>query len=947
VTTFPIGSLVKARNRKWVVVPGSDEQLLRLRPLGGVAEEECGICPILELVAEDSFPLPDPAKVGDARTSNLLRNAVRLSMRSTTGPFRSFARIAVEPRSYQFVPLLMALRKETVRLLIADDVGIGKTIEALLIARELLDRGEISRFCVLSPAHLCDQWVQEMNEKFHIDAVTVQPGTVARLERQCKAGQSLFNVFPFTVISIDYIKSDRHRHEFLQACPELVIVDEAHTCSKSGRGAQQHRYRLLRDLGKDEERHMVFVTATPHSGISEAFRSLLGLIEPSLEFLPEDLSGSGNEKARRQLAEYLVQRKRGDIESFLDEETPFPSPEEREVSYRLTPEYRAFLKKVLDFIFDTRQDNAASDNFKQKVRWWAALALLRCVVSSPVAGAAALRTKALGLTSTNEEEAQSLANSVVYDGDPGDEDAFLSDTIPGADTTDDQEGNPSDSPLRRRLQRLAKEAEGLSGPVHDHKLKFATKEIDQLVKDGFSPIVYCRFIHTAEYLGEHLRKKLKGAEVSVVTGMLHPSDRRQRVEELGDHPKRVLVATDCLSEGINLQEHFDSVFHYDLSWNPTRHEQRNGRVDRFGQPRPTVRSICYYGEDTMIDGAVLRVLIRKHREIKKSLGVSVPVPMDTKGVTDAMVEAIFLNRSESRQQLVFDDLLRESEQALHTEWEKTRDREKRSRTMFAQETLNKHLEDVGHELEDVRVAMGSTRDLAAFVEDAVQTIGGVVTQDDGKPLKLDLSEIPVAARQAIGEQGKLQVAFTPTASNKVLSLTRTHPFIQGLASFVADRSLSDHGKPVAARCGVMQTALVATRTTLLLVRMRFHLIVKEGNKPTRRELLEECSMLAFESSPANAEWISDPATLEELLCAEPSGNVPSMQQERYIQRVVDGEEDLRPTLLDRATQRAEEVLHAHQRVRAALERRRIRYEVTPELPVDVLGIYVYLPAEVR
>jgi len=99
----------------------------------------------------------------------LLREAARLSTRAAAGPFRSFARIAVEPRPYQLVPLMMALRLDPVRLLIADDVGIGKTIEAALVARELLDRGEIQRLAVLCPPHLAEQWQKELAEKFHIE----------------------------------------------------------------------------------------------------------------------------------------------------------------------------------------------------------------------------------------------------------------------------------------------------------------------------------------------------------------------------------------------------------------------------------------------------------------------------------------------------------------------------------------------------------------------------------------------------------------------------------------------------------------------------------------------------------------------------------------------------------------------------------------------------------
>ncbi len=132
---FAVGSLVRARGREWVVLPESQDDLLLLRPLGGTDDEVAGLCTDLEEVQPATFDLPDPADVGDHLSSRLLRDAVRLSSRAGAGPFRSFSRIAVEPRPYQLVPLMLALRLQPVRLLIADDVGIGKTVEAALIAR--------------------------------------------------------------------------------------------------------------------------------------------------------------------------------------------------------------------------------------------------------------------------------------------------------------------------------------------------------------------------------------------------------------------------------------------------------------------------------------------------------------------------------------------------------------------------------------------------------------------------------------------------------------------------------------------------------------------------------------------------------------------------------------------------------------------------------------------
>src|SRR5690606_23041059 len=121
-------------------------------------------------------------------------------------------------------------------------------------------------------------------------------------------------------------------------------------------------------------------------------------------------------------------------------------------------------------------------------------------------------------------------------------------------------------------------------------------------------------------------------------------ERKERVELLGDEERRVLVATDCLSEGVNLQDHFDAVVHYDLSWNPTRHEQREGRVDRFGQKSPRVRATLIYGANNPVDGAVLEVILRKADKIREELGVPVPLPDDGHTLSQALMKAVLLRK---------------------------------------------------------------------------------------------------------------------------------------------------------------------------------------------------------------------------------------------------------------------------------------------------------------
>src|SRR5690606_5544087 len=388
---FLPGNLVRARGREWVVQSDSRRDWLRLRPLSGADDESIALIPELELhpVEPATFDWPDPARAGTHAAALLLRDALRLTLRAGAGPFRSLGNIAVEPRGYQLVPLLMALKLDTIRLLIADDVGIGKTIEAGLIVREMLDRGEIERLTVICPPHLCEQWQAELSTKFSIDAEVVRTGTATRLERGLRPGESVFEAYPHTVVSLDYIKSERHRHEFLRACPEFVIVDEAHTCTSSGQ-ARHQRYELLRQVAADTTRHIVLLTATPHSGDQEAFYSLLSLLRPEFAALATG-SGDAKETLRQQLAHHFVQRRRPDIDEW-QEGGVFPQRETTELTYGLTGQWETFFDAVLDYCREVTQ-RAGEDMQRQRLNFWGTLALMRCVASSPAAAVQALQTR--------------------------------------------------------------------------------------------------------------------------------------------------------------------------------------------------------------------------------------------------------------------------------------------------------------------------------------------------------------------------------------------------------------------------------------------------------------------------------------------------------------------------------------------------------------------------
>jgi superfamily II DNA or RNA helicase len=542
--TFATGSLVRARDREWVVLPGSTDELLVLRPLGGSEDETAGILVGLEPVEPAVFDWPDPDQAGDHLGARLLRDAARLGFRSSAGPFRSFGSIAVEPRPYQLVPLLMALRLDPVRLLIADDVGIGKTVEAALVAKELLVSGQARRLAVLCPPHLAEQWQAELSTKFHIEAELVLSSTATRLERSLSYGESVFNVYPYTIVSTDFIKSDRRRDEFLRTAPELVLVDEAHTCAADtrGRGASHQRFRLLADLAADPGRNLILVTATPHSGNEGAFRSLVGLLDRSFAGLAED-DDRIDETTRARLARHFVQRRRADIRSYLDADTPFPDrldlPEE-DGRYKLSAAYRDFVDDVLAWARETVADESGGRH-RQRVRWWSVLALLRSLASSPAAAAATLRNRAAPVATTTVEEADDAGRRSVLDQDDAD-DAGRPDATPGADP--DPEETP-DKRERRRLRALAERADQLAGG-HDTKLAHATRLVRQLLADGYNPIVFCRFIPTADYLAGHLRTAVgKNIAVDSVTGMLPPDEREARVAELGRRPLRPALEPDA------------------------------------------------------------------------------------------------------------------------------------------------------------------------------------------------------------------------------------------------------------------------------------------------------------------------------------------------------------------------------------------------------------------
>ena len=941
---FEVGALVRARGREWVVQPGSDpaRDLLILRPLGGTDREIAGLFTSIEHVESADFRPPDPrADLGNHLSCALLRDATRLSFRAGAGPFRALAAIAVEPRPYQLVPLLMALKLDPVRLMIGDDVGIGKTVEACLIARELFDRAEINGLTVLCPPHLAEQWLRALRDQFHFDPALVLSSTAARLERLCRPAQSLFERFPVTVVSTDYIKQERRRSEFLRACPDLVIVDEAHSCtSGSARSTSQRRHDLLRDLVRPStpsglQRHLLLVTATPHSGDAGAFRSLLHLLDPSFADMPEDLRGDQNRHHRQNLSRHFVQRRRVDLKKYLDTITPFPDRETAEETYALTRDYRAFLDRVIAFCRETVTEEGL-DNRHRRVRTWSALALLRAISSSPAAAEATLRNRSATDASTTPEEADDIGRRVVLDIE--DEDSDATDISPGADA--DGEAGPH----RPRLIQMARDVSAFQGKG-DAKLQHTLKILDTLLDDGFNPILFCRFVATVEYLHEQITHHLGKRDIAVeaVTGRLPHDERERRVEALAASSRRVLVCTDCLSEGINLQHAFNAVLHYDLSWNPTRHEQREGRVDRFGQRSPSVRALTLYGHNNPIDGAIFKVLLRKHETIRKQLGVNVPVPTDTSSVVAAIMEALILSANTSVPVEQLDLFPTDQVRQIELAWDSAVEREQASRTLFAQNKLLKAINnEVADELRATRRAIGDRSNVEHFTRAALDALD-LPTSTDGDALLVHTQSAPPNLRDVF-TLNPTRLSFSDYPQPLTETLTRTHPLVAGLAAHILESALDANLDGPGRRCGVIRTLAVSRRTTLLLLRMRFHIVADGRDGAPRPLLAEDLAAIAFEGSTAEPSWLDDDR-VEALLTATPDLNIDPHQARDLLNRALNNLRDLDPHLDAIVDRRGAALLDAHRRVRHATGAGGLRtLRLEAHKPPDLLGLFILMPA---
>ena len=537
---------------------------------------------------------------------------------------------------------------------------------------------------------------------------------------------------------------------------------------------------------------------------------------------------------------------------------------------------------------------------------------------------------------------------------------------------------------------MAKAAGNLKGEEKDPKLAVLIKTVKKLIREGFSPIVFCHYISTAKYLGEQLGKKLPSTvALATVTSRIPSEDRERRIDEICQREKRVLICTDCLSEGINLQESFNAVIHYDLCWNPTRYAQREGRIDRFGQEAPEVRCLTIYGEDNWIDKYILKNNEEKLKKIKQDTGVEIAASSDNEigRFFDLIAHelSLFSSTAESSEQDDDDDLGDDQGTFDFGEFDEDFDdsedidddqeiqdnsevKQSRGRTIFAQRPLDTVVKSLKPEIAD---SVGSMEDLRQFVlgmlahggcyKGKFESAGEDQKTEDGeeeKNKKNDIStksyavdftgcdrELRSYIPERLLQEETARLRFDPIHAVDEESICRTHPLVEGLAEYAMDCALGGASDSPARRCGAVCTDLVREITTVLLLRCRYQITQTKSSKSSE-QLGEEVRFIGFTGRPNDPRWLSEDDLQKLLAISRPSGNISPQAAASKLKQILDAKDSLTEPINTLMSGWAQKIQQSQQRVRSAETPRggvALTCKVQPILPPDWLGVYRFIP----
>lgn len=494
-------------------------------------------------------------------------------------------RAAVDELPFQLEPTLQALRQPRQRILIADSVGLGKTLEAAMLTSELIARGRGKRILVLAVKSMLTQFQQEFWTRFTIPLTRLDSSGLQRVRNQIPTNHNPFHYIDRAIISIDTLKQDiEYRHHLEQAYWDIIIIDEAHNVAE--RGSHSQRARLAKLLATRSDT-LIMLSATPHDGKAESFASLVNMLDPTAiadpsDYAEEDFRDKG----------LVIRRFKKDVRDQL--RGNFPEREIRVLQVPASaPEEEAF-SRLAEVQFHTL--DGRTGGIGQLFR----TTLEKALFSSPAACLSSVQNRMQRLQKQIERVRDDEVRTTLLE----DYDA---------------------------LEGLAFALKAIT-PEYFSKYQLL---LEQLRGDlGWKPnkaddrlVIFTESLQTLAFLKQHLPKALglKAGAVAELNGGMTDRDLMETVEAFNqrEKPIRLLLCSDVAAEGINLHHLSHRMIHFDIPWSLMVFQQRNGRIDRYGQTHtPQIRYLQAISQHVSIRGdqRVLEILVEKDEQAGKNIG---------------------------------------------------------------------------------------------------------------------------------------------------------------------------------------------------------------------------------------------------------------------------------------------------------------------------------------